>query len=152
MTTRIPEGECLQCGKKMDAASNLADDALVPEPGDVTLCIHCGYIMAFADDLTFRAVTEEEIKEIPLDEISRFQRARKVVMENRTPSFKIGDRVIHRPREQRDDDDWRCGVITSLPAGAEWAFVRYDRTPHRSNATALDSLELEQPIGESVKK
>lgn len=136
----------------MDAASDPTDDDAVPAPGDCTICIHCGYLMAYTDDLTFRELTDEELAEVPLDQVSRIQRARKMAMENRIPNFKVGDRVIHRPREQKDDDDWRRGVVTSLPANAEWAFVRYDKTPHRSNATALDSLELEQPTDESVKK
>jgi len=37
--------------------------------------------MAFADDLSYRELTEEEILEVPLDEISRIQNARKVAME-----------------------------------------------------------------------
>jgi len=37
--------------------------------------------MAFTDDLTFRAPTEEELLEVPLDEITRIQRARKAIMD-----------------------------------------------------------------------
>jgi len=37
--------------------------------------------MTFADDLSFRDLTEEEVLEVPLDEVSRFQNARKKVME-----------------------------------------------------------------------
>jgi len=81
MTTRLPEAECLRCRKKVDAASCVADGGAAPEPGDVTICIFCGYLMTFADDLSFRELTEEDILELPLDEVSRFQNARKKVME-----------------------------------------------------------------------
>ena len=80
MTTRFPEMGCLRCGALMDAASHLTDDDATPEPGDVTICLYCGMLMAFSEDLTFRELTEEEITKVPLDEVSRFQRARKAAM------------------------------------------------------------------------
>ena len=64
----------------MDAASHPRDDS-APVPGDITICIYCGYLMAFTDDMTFRELTEEEIKEVPLVEVARIQRARKAVMD-----------------------------------------------------------------------
>jgi len=81
MTTRLTERECLQCGKKLDAVSCLTDQAAVPQSGDVTICIECGHLMAFADDLSYRELTEEELLEVPLDEVSHLQRARKIAME-----------------------------------------------------------------------
>jgi len=33
--------------------------------------------MTFADDLSYRELTEEELLEVPLDEVSQLQRARK---------------------------------------------------------------------------
>jgi len=83
MTTRLPESECLRCGKKVNAASCVADDNAVPEPGDVTICIACGHLMAFADDLSYRELTDEEVLEVPLDEVSRIQNARKRIEESK---------------------------------------------------------------------
>lgn len=80
MTTRLPETTCLGCGKSADAVSAPMDDDATPSPGDVTICIYCGYLMAFADDLSYRGLTEEEMDELDLFEISRIQRARKKVM------------------------------------------------------------------------
>lgn len=37
--------------------------------------------MTFTDDLSFRDLTEEEVLEVPLDVVSRFQRVRKAIME-----------------------------------------------------------------------
>ena len=81
MTTRLAETKCLRCHHKLDAASCLADDAAVPKPGDITICIKCGYLMTFTDDLSFRDLTEEEVLEVTLDVVSRFQRVRKAIME-----------------------------------------------------------------------
>jgi hypothetical protein len=61
----------------LDACSEAAGNS-TPGPGDITLCIYCGHIMAFADDLTLRELTNEEIYEVAGDErILKIQRARK---------------------------------------------------------------------------
>jgi hypothetical protein len=39
----------------------------VPRPGDITLCLYCGHIMAFADDLTLRELNDEEAHDIAGD-------------------------------------------------------------------------------------
>ncbi len=60
---------CLNCGKPLDAASEVAEkpeDA--PKPGCVTLCAYCGHIMVFADDMSFRELTDEEITTVAGDE------------------------------------------------------------------------------------
>ena len=80
MTIRTPETKCLRCQHKVDAATHPRDGS-APVPGDATICVYCGYLMAFTDDMTFRELTEEELKELPLDEVSRIQRARKAVMD-----------------------------------------------------------------------
>jgi len=82
MTIHTPKTECLRCRKKLDAASYIKDESKSPVPGDVTICMYCGYLMAFTDDMTFRELTEEEIKEVPLVEVARIQRARKAVMDS----------------------------------------------------------------------
>ena len=54
----------------------------MPKPGDITLCIYCGHIMAFADDMGFRELTGEEMHAIAGDErILKIQRARKALKE-----------------------------------------------------------------------
>ena len=80
MTLRTPKTKCLRCKHELDATSHPRDDS-DPGPGDATICLYCGYLMAFTDDMTFRELTEEELLAAPLDEISRIQRARKAVMD-----------------------------------------------------------------------
>ena len=49
----------------------------VPEPGDITICIHCGHLMAFADDMTVRPLTDNEMYDIAGDpRLIAFQKAR----------------------------------------------------------------------------
>lgn len=59
MTKMMPPSACLSCGGHLDAATEVFG-ASVPSPGDITICLSCGHIMAFADDLGVRELTGEE--------------------------------------------------------------------------------------------
>jgi Zn ribbon nucleic-acid-binding protein len=72
----IKGSECPSCKKMLDGASAIDDDC-EPSPGNVTICIYCGHIMAFADDLSFRELNDEEIRAVAGDKrILAVQRAR----------------------------------------------------------------------------
>jgi RNase P subunit RPR2 len=80
MQHRIKMNECPSCHKQLDAASSV-DDNLRPEPGEITICLYCGHIMAFDDDLSFRELTSKEMIEVAGDpRILAIQRARQEVM------------------------------------------------------------------------
>ena len=66
-TTRFPPTPCVKCGALNDRAARLEDDC-VPKPGDVTICFRCHHLMVFADDMTTRNPTDEEIVAIAGDE------------------------------------------------------------------------------------
>ena len=66
MITRMPESRCLNCGHKFNAAGSIdADQA--PEPGNICLCIKCGAVMLYAEDLTVRGMTREEMDDLSND-------------------------------------------------------------------------------------
>jgi hypothetical protein len=52
----------------MDAASS-AEDGAVPTPGDISVCLNCGQILVFGDDLIQRMPTEEELAKIKASKI-----------------------------------------------------------------------------------
>ena len=52
---------CLNCGTLLDGVSDS------PSPGDITVCLTCGHIMAFAEDMNFRALTDDEIRMVAGD-------------------------------------------------------------------------------------
>jgi len=66
MTTRTPECKCLHCGAAFSAATPV-DGKGAPEPGIPTVCLKCGAVMVFADDLTVRGFTKEEADEVLRD-------------------------------------------------------------------------------------
>ena len=57
----MPKTECPECGATGDRAAN--PDGHKPKPGDWSLCVDCSALSAFADDLTLRPLTEDEMTE-----------------------------------------------------------------------------------------
>lgn len=73
-TTRLAPVSCPTCGKNLDAATHPTED-VSPSPGDVTICYGCQDILIFTDELGLRNVTEEDIPDLPLELVSRYQAA-----------------------------------------------------------------------------
>jgi len=59
---------CLNCGKNLNAAASFATDKR-PDPGDMTVCVDCGHVMIYADDLSVRAPTDAEMVDIAGDPV-----------------------------------------------------------------------------------
>ena len=57
-TTMTPASACLNCGAEHDRASG--NDGASPAPGDWSICVECGGLSVFADDLTLRPPSAEE--------------------------------------------------------------------------------------------
>ena len=64
---QIIESACTACGKTLDSAACVGEDAM-PTEGDITLCIGCGHLMAFDQDLKLRELTAQEMKMIAGDQ------------------------------------------------------------------------------------
>lgn len=70
---RVKASPCPGCGEVQDGAfSPESDDS--PEPGDFSICLECQGLYVFGEDMQLRELTEAEILEVPLDQVSRFQR------------------------------------------------------------------------------
>jgi hypothetical protein len=67
METRTPKDKCPKCGKTFDATTGAYDNNIVPRKGDVTVCIKCGEILVFKEDMRTRLPTEKEIRIFSLD-------------------------------------------------------------------------------------
>lgn len=57
---KIKEASCFACGHKMDRTSCVGEVIEKPKPGSITICIKCGHVMAFDDDIALRELTEFE--------------------------------------------------------------------------------------------
>jgi hypothetical protein len=63
---RLPVSHCPNCDKVLDAATAIERGAR-PKPGDITICLDCGHLMAFGDDLRVRPLTDAEMVEVAGD-------------------------------------------------------------------------------------
>lgn len=61
----IPACDCLECGKELDAATCF--EGTEPAPGDITICVYCGHIMAFGETGTLRPLNDREITDVAGD-------------------------------------------------------------------------------------
>jgi hypothetical protein len=81
MIARVPERHCLSCGKRLNSASVPGSEDPTPEPGNSTICLYCGHLMVFAEDMSLRALTDAEMVELAGDpqvlEVMRFIEAYK---------------------------------------------------------------------------
>lgn len=57
---------CLNCGKLLDRAMGVGTGTK-PEPGSVTMCLGCGHVQAYNEEMKFRELTDEEIVEVAGD-------------------------------------------------------------------------------------
>jgi hypothetical protein len=57
-TTPIPGQTCSKCGYKSNAATYFGDRK--PKPGNVSMCLNCGHVTIFDENLRFREPTLEE--------------------------------------------------------------------------------------------
>lgn len=63
MTTRLPDCPCPHCGTEIGAAS--AGNGKVPTPGHLVVCVVCGGIGCFGDDMRPRLMTDAEWADLP---------------------------------------------------------------------------------------
>jgi hypothetical protein len=67
----------------LNASFSIDDDAR-PKPGDFTVCIRCGHLMCFGDDLSMRELTDAEMIIIASDQrLLVIQAARKEIFGKR---------------------------------------------------------------------
>ena len=63
----LPRSACPTCGYAMASATMVPADedgapAMWPEPGDLSLCIQCGAMLTFNDDLTLRSLPDADFR------------------------------------------------------------------------------------------
>lgn len=78
-TKDLPPTHCPHCGREADAATDMTTQE-VPDPGSLSVCIGCGALSIFGDDMQLRELTLEERQKVRDDpetmaEVRRHQRA-----------------------------------------------------------------------------
>jgi hypothetical protein len=63
---RAPKSSCLCCGEVLDAATGIHSfDS--PSPGSLSVCLYCGAVTLYGDDLRLRPLTAAEVEELKAD-------------------------------------------------------------------------------------
>lgn len=96
---RTPLTMCWHCDRPLDAASDL-DGNHRPEPGAVSMCMYCGAIGIFGDDMRLEKPTEEIFDQVFEDRgfqqaFFAFQKARQYLM--------LRQSLLGYEAEHRDD-------------------------------------------------
>ena len=77
---RLPTVRCPHCGKKLNAAGRLGEDAPpMPTPGDMMVCFGCGEIAAFDARLRLRRMTAVEIAGLDPEETADLRRTQTTI-------------------------------------------------------------------------
>jgi hypothetical protein len=66
VSERTPVSLCPHCGVPVDAATpeDIMNEGRKPSPKDLSICFTCGGMCVYQDDLTLRALTDEELEKI----------------------------------------------------------------------------------------
>jgi len=75
---------CLACGYFVDTASNVTSNRGRPVPNDVSVCLNCGHVLVFNDDLTVRLGGDSDLDTLPRDK-REVARASQVFIRQRGP-------------------------------------------------------------------
>ncbi len=64
----LPESKCTRCGYVMDMATTLEDPEIhLPKPGDISLCMRCGLLSVFDENLRLQPPSDEKIEKLMRD-------------------------------------------------------------------------------------
>jgi hypothetical protein len=81
---RVPLSLCTKCARPLTAATETdGGPEHRPDPGAISICAYCGYLMIFDTNLRLRELTEAELDEIMSDRELSFTvlRARRALRE-----------------------------------------------------------------------
>jgi len=69
----MPAMSCVRCSYVMNASGDVELDgqSRAPGPGDRTICMRCGMVMVFTDDMALRAMQQADL--VDMDPQSLFE-------------------------------------------------------------------------------
>jgi hypothetical protein len=87
---------CPGCGNKMDGASGI-DHNDKPDPGDIGVCIKCGLIVVYTEDLKLRIATPFDLAECHPDT------KKQIAVAVASVHFMIREKKLFVERERKKD-------------------------------------------------
>lgn len=71
-------GDCPDCLRRIEAASAADGTNRVPSPGDFSICVHCGAILRYEDDMQLRRVDDDDEKDMPPEAWDKMREASQI--------------------------------------------------------------------------
>ena len=101
-TVQIPKQVCPNCG--FELGEGVASEAgYGPKPGAFALCIPCGYILIYDQDLQLRELTDTEIQEVASHpEVLEMQRFRAACLADPGVRKKIDETLMQGGRSKAE--------------------------------------------------
>jgi len=86
--SRVPESRCPSCFKLGDAATEIRNQLVQPQPGDFSICWNCGALLRFDADLT--TVLAADMSELTDEQRREVERAQASIRGRRSPGASNG--------------------------------------------------------------
>ena len=83
MATQILAVACPVCHYEMDRTTALTGDDHTPSPGDITLCLKCGEIMRFDENLIMEAATLADLLDCTAEQSDMLRKAQAIIRRER---------------------------------------------------------------------
>lgn len=74
MSNTIVESKCPTCAANLSAATTMDDPTAVPSVGDVSVCLYCGEVLEFTEDMSLKKIDIETLVEADFVQLSQIQR------------------------------------------------------------------------------
>jgi hypothetical protein len=98
-TRKMPDAKCPVCGHAFSAASNALDNERGPRPGDWSICIGCGTVLAFDATLRPRALTKAEQRAADADpRIRKVQHAHRMMQHLKSHQPELAKSILGKKR------------------------------------------------------
>lgn len=64
---------CPVCDTKLDGATCVdGDDEIIPQAGDVSVCMYCGTILEYEDGLFVHEISDKKLEQIKIEDYSTY--------------------------------------------------------------------------------
>ena len=83
-STKMKPSPCPTCGGIMDGATQIHNRPVEPKPGDITICLHCGALNQYDDDLKIVTADPSVLNELDPIVRAEIERIMKRFALNRT--------------------------------------------------------------------
>ncbi len=80
LETKIGNNACPECGYVMDCATGAYEDSVTPNPHDLSLCLNCGEMLEFSDDMEMIKLHPVILDSLPQETQYQLIKAQRIIV------------------------------------------------------------------------